>query len=211
MLSAKQYLQVGFYAALILGAVLWGVKSCTNHLQEDRAKDRDVKNIIEDKESKAKEWQDNSGLWHHKSELSLVTENQTLKMLSANSEEMKQLKAQVSGLQSNLKNLVLFSKTASRSEYTSKASTRDTIIVYHHDTTHARVAKLTDKAGWYKLDLVILPDTVFSDLHTRDSLVSTLYWKRRWFLGRKKYNQEIISMNPHTKITFDKSLIFIKR
>ena len=43
----------------------------------------------------------------------------------------------------------------------------------------------------------ISPDSVKFVYHIQVTLTGALYWKRKWFLGRKHYQAEMLSDNPN--------------
>ncbi len=115
--------------------------------------------------------------------------------------QLEDLTDEVKGLRKNLTNLENYITISSQTIIHKTTYLRDTVYftsdsVLHHTKTFSqedkfdtlRVVIKGDSAEWYRS-------------HT-DSLASALYWDRKWFLGRKKYKNEIINFNPMSKIIY---------
>lgn len=154
-------------------------------------------------------WKDQAGYWRNQSQVLVLQSEKSLKMLSKNSEEFINLKNEFSALKSNLRNLSLYAKTGLQSDYKLHIPLQDTVLT-QADSSLKPVKKLHFRSKWITVDGFVIGDSLLPNIQTRDSLVTVVYWKRKWFLGKKHYVQEIKSFNPHTQIKFNQTVMVRK-
>lgn len=154
-------------------------------------------------------WKDQAGYWRNQSNVLVLQTDKSLKMLSKTNEEFMNLKNEFSALKSNLKNLSLYAKTGIQSNYQLHVPLRDTVLL-QADSSLKVVKKLHFRSKWIAMDGFVVGDSLLPQIQTYDSLVTVVYWKRKWFLGKKRYVQDIKSFNPHTQIKFNQTVIVRK-
>ena len=193
-------------AIITIGTILFfSIKGCSHNNSEKL----DYKSLYHQEQSESKTWKDNAQRWHHESAVANVSNAATLATLSENSKEYQKLRQDFTVLKSNLKNLKGYSNTGISTLEVFSAPIHDTITL---DTTHKiKTFKYFDPGGWYRATGLISNDSIHLSISSRDSITTVVYWKRKWFLARKNYKQEIISHNPNSEILFSKSLIVEKK
>lgn len=135
-------------------------------------------------------WKGKDSLYHSKAE-SVVTSDPAVL------EELKAMRSEISGLKSNLKNLTSYSQVGTETTIHKTFVLKDSIFTY------------TSKFDTIKAQLN--GDTLTLDEKIQVPLTITGYWTRHWVLGKKTKYVEIISLNPDTKITYNKSIIIEKK
>lgn len=190
--------------AIIFGIYFIGRSSNGNQIT-------DLQNILRTEQQKSKTWKDEAGHWRSKSESAEIKTNDALKYLSQHDERFAQISKQFEGINKNLKNLQYVSFTGTASEYVLHPSTKDTLLVFHHDTTRAKVFSCTDSLGWYKVNGLILPNgqVPYLVVDTKDSLETVLARHKKLFKAAT-FTQEIKSFNPNTKVVYNQSVIVNK-
>ncbi len=146
------------------------------------------KDLYESEQKVSRQWKDQANHWHSKSESVQISADdmQHIKELSG-------LPAEVAGLKTSLKNLTSYNKVNTETTIHRTIYLKDSsfVLANKYDTitevTKGDSAELTIKVG-VPLEIV-------------------QYWDRSWFLGKKHYQNEVISDNPDTKVTFNKSII----
>lgn len=106
-----------------------------------------------------------------------------------------------------LKRLESISQSALKSNYEISAPVRDTIVAI--DTTQlARGYSIVYKDPWIELDGTIVNDFFKGSVVTYDTLTQVVHRVPRRFLffrfGTKELRQEIVSSNPHTRLTYSR-------
>ncbi len=133
---------------------------------------------------------------------SLVLENTTIKQLvkDGNLGFLKEFQ----GLKSNYKNLEYAFQALSKSVDSLHIHIKDTTTVYidsKGDTVKFVAHNWKKEDKWSKFDYKeVSPDSALLKYEVDVPIDGVLYWKRKWFLGRKKYISEMTSTNPHVKI-----------
>jgi len=84
----------------------------------------------------------------------------------------------------------------------SKLQFKDTVyITSKGDTIKFKAFSWETKDKWRDISLKqVSPDSVLFKEHQLVPLDGVLYWKRKWFLGKKRYWAEATSENPHVTI-----------
>ena len=169
---------------------------------------QDLKVVSEFKNTNAKVWKDQFQMNRHRSE---VLELNNIAAIINNKTLNEEFRANLKGfnqIKKSLKNIEQVVNTNSTLRLEKTIKLKDTTL-YINDTQ--RVAKsiaFSDK--WINISGFIINDSVNLKIDSKDSLVSVVYWTRKWFLGRKKYKIEIVNKNPHQKIEYNK-MVRIKK
>lgn len=146
------------------------------------------KDLYESEQKVSKQWKDEANHWHSKAESVQISTND-LKSIK----ELSGLTVEIAGLKSSLKNLISYNKVNTETVIHRTIYLKDSsfVLANKYDTitevTKGDSAELTIKVG-VPLEIV-------------------QYWDRSWFLGKKYYQNEVISDNMDTKVTFNKSII----
>lgn len=176
-----------------------------SHLENKLEKAQEFEGLYKASLQETKVWKDDHDHWHSKAE-DLAVSNSTLKeMIKAQDPDVIRLISEVKDLKKNLSNLQSFNVVATHTETRFNVKLKDTTI-----GTGGK-AKLFDyRTKWDYYKGVLYNDSVFMLRQGRDSLDIAAYFTRKWFLGKKKYFSEVVSANPDTKITYNRS-ISVKR
>lgn len=166
---------------------------------------------IRAEQQNVKKWQDNTGLWRSRAESAEIKSNDALKYLATYDKNFATLSQEFDGLKKNLKNLQYVGFTGTSSSYNIHTSSKDTIFVFQKDTSKAKYFDYKDSSGWFTAKGYMLEngDVPLLDFETRDSLVTVLTKKKRLF-RKAIYTQEIKSYNPHTKVSYNRSVLVHK-
>jgi Na+-transporting methylmalonyl-CoA/oxaloacetate decarboxylase gamma subunit len=170
------------------------------------------KGYIKGQATEIKAWKDEKQRWHTQTEITELRNAQALKLIARYDKDFSDLHKNVSSLKKNLSNLQYASIVGMESHYDNRGvPIKDTLIVLNKDTTKAYVVNIQDSSGWYSITALAIRDQLLNvNINTRDSLTTVLTYKRKWFLGRKRYYQEIVSHNPHSRIVYSKSILLRK-
>lgn len=121
-----------------------------------------------------------------------------------------ELNRTIKDLKIKLKRVQSISQTATQSDYAIVTSLRDSVI--YRDSVipvHAKSIRYSD--AWIDLDGYVDSVQFIGDITTRDTLIQVVHRVPKRFLfiryGTKAIQQDVVSSNPHTKITYMK---FIK-
>lgn len=190
--------------AIMLGIYFMGRSSKGNEVT-------DLQNILRIEQQKTKVWQDEAGHWRNKSESAEIRTNDALQYIAQHDTRFENLSKEFQGLKNNLKNLQYAGFTGFTSEYDFAPKTKDTLVVFHHDTTLAKSFSYIDSLGWYTAKGLILPngEVPYLSLQTKDSLVTVLSKHKKLF-KTATFTQEVKSFNPHTKVVYNQSVIVNK-
>jgi len=133
---------------------------------------------------------------------SLVLENKTIKQLVKDGN--LQFLQEFQGLKKNYKNLEYAFQSLSKSVDSIYIHLKDTSFTYidsKGDTVKFIAKNWKKEDKWSKFDYKELsPDSAIFKYEVDVPIDGVLYWKRKWFLGKKKYFSEMTSSNPHVKI-----------
>lgn len=184
----KTYGRLAILIALIVGAViLW---LYIQNLQDKAQSGENYKSAYNALSKEAVTWRDKDSLYHSKAE-SVVTSDPLILI------EIQAMKAEISGLKSNLKNLTSYNQVGTETTIHKTVVLKDSVFTY--------TSKFDTIRGKIKGDSLMLDEKIEVPLKIAG------YWTRHWFLGKKTKYVEIISLNPDTKITYNKSVIIEKK
>jgi hypothetical protein len=190
-------------AAAVMLALLFGVFLAGKYSRQKEV--HSYENIIRAKDAEVKIWKDETSNWRILTESAEITSKEALKYLASTDVRFKNLSDEFTGVKKNLKNLEAASFGSSSSVYNiTNIQTKDTVI----GSQAAKSFVYVDSAGWFSAYGLVMPDGKIPNLkfESRDSLVTVITKKRR-FLRRPVYFQEIKSYNPHNQITYSSSVI----
>jgi hypothetical protein len=183
-------------AGLMLGRILI--------LEGKVEKGKEYEGLYKSSAVEAKVWKDKHDQWHSKAQ-ELAVSNSTLKQMSRQDPDLIRLLLEVKDIKKNLSNLQSFNSVGTHTETRFNVRMKDTTIA-----TGGKAKFFDYETKWDKYKGMIIGDSAFLQRDGRDSLAIAAYWTRKWFLAKKKYFSEVISANPDTKITYNRSLI-VKR
>lgn len=209
---------IGILLLLLTGSFFY-IKHQSNQIED---KESQISYLQSDFKSKSdsigRSFQDKSDLWHNQV-TSLQVTNQSLKQLSkAKDSEIVKIRTLFTKIKPDFRNL---------NNYTAvKAINKSTATgVSKIDTTSKPIVSDTSKlfyssnalTEWDAYDLRIYGagecriDSFQIDRVGKESFNQAMYWTRKWFLGKKTYHSEIVSLNPNTAIISQNSLVVKKR
>jgi hypothetical protein len=114
----------------------------------------------------------------------------------------KELAKTIESLNIKLRKVQSASQSGTTTTYTITTTVRDTVFRDRTDTV--KCIKYVDK--WLTLDGCIDRSTFSGKIESRDTIVQVVHRvpKKFWFIkyGTKAIRQEVVSKNPHTKVTF---------
>ncbi len=169
--------------------------------QEEKSQKEGVEQLFSKQQTETQYYKNKYGETVSRTQ-SVVLENKTIKQLvkDGNLSFLKEFK----DLKNSYKNLEYAFQAQSKSIDSIKIHLKDTVVSYvdsKGDTIKfvAKDWKKEDK--WSKFDYKELsPDSAILRYEVDVPIDGVLYWKRKWFLGKKKYFSEMTSSNPHVKI-----------
>ncbi len=200
---------VGIIGVILMFLILMLLVSAIRKQQKEISS---YKGYIKSQATEIKAWKDEKQRWHTQTEITQLRNAQALRLIARYDKDFSDLHKNVSSLKKNLSNLQYASIVGMKSNYVNRGvPIRDTLIVLNKDTANAYVVNIQDSAGWYSISALAIRDQLLNvNINTRDSLTTVLTYKRKWFLGRKRYYQEIVSHNPHSKVVYSKSVLIHK-
>ena len=198
---------VAFIILFLVLVTLWGgvVGQCT--------KERDTKisleNVIRAQEQNIKIYQDEKKNWVTQHEVAEIRNAEAMEIMKQHDKEML---ATLERINKRMKSIEYLCITAMASNYNIPApSTKDTIVMINNESVKAQALSYQDPAGWYSFKALNVGGTIQDiNFQTHDSLITSVTWKRRWLFGRKRYTQEIISLNPNSRVHYARSIIVKK-
>jgi hypothetical protein len=199
MLSLRLKIEAGLVLLLIITGVL--LYTFYNKYREEKAQKQGVEQLFSKEQMKTQYYKNKSGEEVAKNQ-AVVLENNTIKQLvkDGNLSFLKEFQ----GLKKSYKNLEYAFQVQSQSIDSLRIHPKDTTITYidkKGDTIKfvAKDWKKQDK--WSKFDYKqVSPDSAVLKYEVDAPIDGVLYWKRKWFLGKKKYFSEMTSSNPHVHI-----------
>jgi hypothetical protein len=208
-LTLQQYADIIVKAGTVIILVICVLYfKCSHNEQKER---HSLQSIIIAKDAEIRTWKDNAQQWHTQTTVADINSHKALKLLVAYDTNFQRLSKDFVSLKKSMRNLSYYNTHNMGSTYHITAPVTDTSIIDHNDTTQIQIIDVADSAGWYNFKAVINTHKVaVIDFNTKDSISTVVTFKRRWFLGRKRYTQEIISHNPHSKINYARSIIVHK-
>ncbi|MFN8436132.1 MAG: DUF6549 family protein [Cytophagales bacterium] len=191
--------------ASLVGWVFFIVGLVQCHRQESRFEQ--LEQTLKLQNESFKSWQSKDGKNHAQNAVLVANDADMARILMNNTEEFKNFKNDFEGIKKNLKNLQLASKTTLQSHYyTNNFNYKDTVV---KDTAGKY---FNTSSTWYQVNGLVANNKIIDlNIYTKDSLAMAVYWHRKWLFGKKRYTHEIINTNPYNKITYNKSLILIKK
>jgi hypothetical protein len=133
----------------------------------------------------------------------LEFENKTVREL-AESGELKWLQ-EFEGLKKNLRNLESAYRLQTKVVDSVKVKLQTLQLFYinsHGDTIIYQGMKFNYEDKFASISaLQVTPDSLHVKYSVDVPISGTLYWKRKWFLGKKTYQAEVTSANPNVKIS----------
>lgn len=187
------------------GAIALGILVLFIYIQTLRLEIQELsgfKSLYQTSQQEAKIWQDKDNAWRIRVQAAEITK-ENLKDLAEVKTLIKQFNLKKSG-----NNLESYIQTNTETTIHKQVRLKDTTI-YFGDTVTVPAFNYHDQ--WMDIRGVVQDGKVDLKIQNQDSLQVVTYWKRSWFLGKKKYFTEIKSSNPSTKLTYEKSIKVKKR
>ena len=190
--------------AIIIGVLLFAILLCMGYvmyLHKQIESMSTYKSLYAASVAENKVWQDKVGLWRNRAETAEITKDNLDKI-----KDLATLASEFDGLKKNLKNLENYINVSTTTTIHKTIKLRDTTIYSTIDSIPVDGRYFAYKDKWESDSVGIKGDSATFIHSTKDSLEIVVYYKRSWVLGKKKYETEIKSLNPSTKVTYQKSL-----
>lgn len=127
-------------------------------------------------------------------------------------EQLNDMSAVVKDLGIKLKRVQQISTSASETKIKATADLKDSII--YVDSSAHKIQAIRYADPWVNVDGILYDKKVSLDISSRDTLYTVLHRVPKKFLffkyGTKFVKQEIVSSNPHTRITFARTANLVK-
>jgi type II secretory pathway pseudopilin PulG len=166
----------------------------------ERAKEMESAYRLENQKTEI--YKDKSNKWRGKAEAAAVSNNTLRKLARTEGSHYNQLRQEFRELKKSLKNLDHHTSTETKTIVEVQTLVHDTIYI-SRDGTRVEGKKFAwkDSSGFNKFKGTFFGDTLVGKLEVIDSLEIVTYWKRKVpVIGKKKYETQILSRNPNTKI-----------
>lgn len=175
-----------------------GLLSYVNFLRSKVDNLESYKSMYEVEHRENKIFRAKDSLWHNNSEVATITK-QTAKYVK----DLEDLHKRFDGVNKRLNNLEIYSTLSTETTIHKTVKVKDTII-YNTDSValYGKTGKYEDE--WEKATGTLIGDSLILDIKHIDKLETVMYWDRTWFLGKKKWYNEIVSKNPNTIIKSQK-------
>lgn len=184
----KSYGRTTLFIILIVGAIiLW---LYIKNLQAKAERGENFESAYTNLSKEAVTWRGKDSLYHSKAESVVTSDPQILT-------ELQSLRSEITALKSSLKNLTSYNQVGTETTIHKTAVLKDSVFTYtsKYDTIQGRL----------KGDSLTLDEKIEVPLKIAG------YWTRHWFLGKKTNYVEIISLNPDSKISYNKSIVIQKK
>ena len=181
---------------------------CVFLLRDCKGKAKVAKSLknLEETRSNVKTWKDKYNREHSRAESATIRGNKTSQYI----QELRGLRGDFTELKKNLKNLQSSTSTSTRTITNFRTVVRDSFLIHENfDTIPISIFRYED--DWTLCKGQYDGDTVYVECNNIDSLHIVGYYKRSWFLGKKRYFTEVISKNPNTSIIYNRSIVVRKK
>lgn len=145
-------------------------------------------------------FKDDAGHWRSRAQVAEVTKDNFDDIA-----ELKNLSAEFKELKKSLKNLENYSQVNTTTNINKTVKLKDTTILTVNKV-YVSGQTFNYKDQFETVSGTIVGDSINWTLQHKDSLEIVQYWDRKWFLGKKKYFNEIKSINPNTEISYQKNI-----
>lgn len=154
-------------------------------------------------------WQDESGNWRAKAETAAVSKEMLKELSIDQNSKYGQLHKDFEGLNKKLKNLQNYTSTNTETVIRYETLVHDTVFVRANGAqVVAKKFYWTDSSSFNSFSGVIVNDTIKGSVSITDSLEVVVYWTRKFpVIGKKRYETQVKSKNPSTKIVHVQSII----
>jgi hypothetical protein len=195
------------YLVLLLACAsfVFSVKTC----QQNRTEAKELKDQLRAMNANIVTYKDEQERWHAERETEAISHIKTLRTIAEYDNQIKATLADLPTVKKSLKNLEYLGIAGIKSGYNVlPTSVKDTLYVVNKDTSKAKINTGIDPEGWYSYRAYVSNNTIQElSFFTNDSIANAVTFKRKWLFGRKRYNQELISYNPNSKIRYSRSII----
>lgn len=198
------------FVKIMIALISWvffivSVQQCRRN--DERA--NDIKNIIESQTKEIQAFKDEAKKWHSIAAVTALNHNESVKLAIKNDPELANIAKEFRSVKQSLKNIKYLGTTSLESKYDIIHHTvRDTVYIENNDTVSAKLSVGFDPNGYYQYRAIVSNNNIKTiSISSYDTITTAVTMYRKWLFGRKRYKQEIISRNPNTKITYQKSLI----
>lgn len=198
MIRIERFFMVVFFIGCFVFGFLY---KCADDRAERNEGYRELNKV---EHQAAVQFKDEANRWHSRAEQAYISS----KTIEDNPAFQKML-SEFQDIKKNLKNTTSIQTLSTESSYKYNLHLKDTTIKICDTIRVIRSARYHDQ--WIDINALVDGNDLRPEIIIRDSLTCVGYWKRKWILSRKKYYSEIISQNPHTRITYNRSLIITKK
>ena len=170
----------------------------------------DYKQLYNAQSKEVEVWQDEAGKWRAKQEATEVSISTIKDLIKNNDAKLMAIRAEFPELKKNMRNLDTYVKSAFKDTLIIKVPLHDTTFVtINGDTVKGKKGIYKDE--WSDCIGLVFNDSLQVNCSTKDSVTTLVYWKRKWFLGKKNYVVELKNANPNNKVIYNENLIVRKK
>lgn len=169
----------------------------------------DIKNIVVSQNESIRTFKDEANRWHSVATATQLQHHEAVKLYIKSDTQLNSVVKQFTIVKKSLRNLEYLGVTGLSSNYNIKPQIfRDTVILQNKDTLKAKFVYGAEPKNYYHYQAIVYNNDIKDlQIQTNDTInVAVTKW-RKWFLGKRRYRSEVISSNPYSKITYQKTLL----
>lgn len=169
----------------------------------------DIKNIVVSQNESIRTFKDEANRWHSVATATQLQHHEAVKLYIKSDTQLNSVVKQFTTVKKSLRNLEYLGVTGLTSNYNiTNQIIKDTVILGNNDTLKAKFVYGAEPKNYYRYQAIVYNNDIKDlQIQTNDTInVAVTKW-RKWFLGKRRYRSEVISSNPYSKITYQKTLL----
>ena len=169
----------------------------------------DIKNVITSQDESIRTFKDEAGRWHSVATATELQHHEAVKLYIKSDSQLNNVVKQFTTVKKSLRNLEYLGITGLTSNYNiTNQIIKDTVYLHHTDTLKAKFVYGAEPKNYYRYQAIVYNNDIKDlKIQTNDTINVAVTKFRKWFLGKRRYRSEVISSNPYTKITYQKTLL----
>lgn len=192
---------------LLTGWVLFAVSVYQCKRNDSRIDD--IKNIVVSQNESIRTFKDEANRWHSVATATELQHHEAVKLYVKSDTQLNKITKEFITVKKSLRNLEYLGVTGLTSNYNiTNQYIKDTVYLQNKDTLKAKFIYGAEPKNYYRYQAIVYNNNIKDlQIQTNDTInVAVTKW-RKWFLGKRRYRSEVISSNPYTKITYQKTLL----
>jgi hypothetical protein len=169
----------------------------------------DIKNIVNTQNESIRTFKDEANRWHSVATATELQHHEAVKMYIKSDTNLNRVIKDFTTVKKSLKNLEYLGITTLSSNYNATHQIiLDTVYIQNKDTLPAKYIHGVEPRNYFSYQAIVYNNDIKDlQIQSNDTInVAVTKW-RKWFLGKKRFRSEVISSNPYTKITHQKTLL----